>query len=127
MQTKRGLMLFSVLLVMYAMLVTSVQAAQTKTKEKQANPNVKITAKQAEKIALAKYPGKIVEKTKLENENGVWQYAVMVKSGKTVREVMVNAKTGKIDSVEVTTPKTEKKEAAEEKKETKNKAGAKKK
>ena len=46
----------------------------------------------------------------LENEEGKWQYGVMVRSGKTLREVMVNAMTGKIDSVEVTTAEKERAE-----------------
>lgn len=76
------------------------QAAQT---SKAPASHAKITGAQAEAVALHKYPGKIVDKTKLENEEGVWQYGVMVRSGKTLREIMVNAKTGKIDNVEVTT------------------------
>jgi hypothetical protein len=109
------MILLSALMVLYIALAISVEAAQTKPKAKPAKPAVKITAKQAEAIALKKFPGKIVEKTKLENEEGVLQYGVMVKSGKILREVMVNAKTGKIDSVEVTTAAKEKKEAAKEK------------
>ena len=75
-------------------------------------PKVKITTAQANAIALKKFHGKVVGKTPLENEEGKWQYGVMVRSGKTLREVMVNAMTGKIDSVEVT---TEAKERAEKK------------
>src|SRR5258708_20490578 len=74
-------------------------------------PKLSVSAKQAEAIAIKKYPGKITGKTALENEEGKWQYGVLVKSGKTLREVMVNAKTGKIDSVEVTTNAKERAEA----------------
>jgi hypothetical protein len=80
-------------------------------KAHKAQPHAKITVSQAEAVALKKFPGKIAEKSKLENEEGVWQYGVMVRSGKTLREIMVNAKTGKIDSVEVTTSAKEKVEA----------------
>ncbi len=75
-------------------------------------PATKLTYKQANQIALKKYPGKIAGKTPLENEEGKWQYGVMVRSGKTLREVMVNAMTGKIDNVEVTTEGKEAKEKA---------------
>jgi len=75
-------------------------------------PRVKISTAQARAIALKKYHGKVTGKTPLENEEGKWQYGVLVKSGKTLREVMVNAMTGRIDSVEVT---TEAREKAEEK------------
>jgi len=112
---RRLMLLMAALFIMSMALMANVQAAQTKSQGKHANPNVKITVKQAEAIALKKYPGKIVEKTKLENEEGVWQYGVMVKSNKILREIMVNAKTGKIDSVEVTTASKEKKESDQEK------------
>ncbi len=84
--------------------------------------HAKISAAQARKVALAKYPGKVVGKIELENEEGTWQYAVMIQSGKKLREVMVNAKTGKIDNVEVTTAAKEAKEKAEEEK-AKHKGG----
>src|SRR5438132_13089858 len=75
-------------------------------------PKAKITASQANQIAVKKFHGKVEGKTPLENEEGKWQYGVMVRTGKTLREVMVNAMTGKIDNVEVT---TKAKEAAEAK------------
>lgn len=79
-----------------------------------AKSHAKITAAQAEAAALRKYPGKVTAKTKLENEEGVWQYGVMVQSGKTLREIMVNATTGRIDNVEMTNAATENKEAKAE-------------
>lgn len=100
---RRPILFVLVGLVLSLMLAGLSQAAANKA-------HAKITAKQAESIVLKQYPGKIVEKTKLENEEGVWQYGVMVRSGKTLREVMVNAKTGKIDNVEVTTSSKEKAE-----------------
>jgi hypothetical protein len=63
----------------------------------------KIMAHKAEVIVLKQFPhGKITEKTKQEDEEGTWQYGVMVLDGKTLHEVMVNAKTGHIDNDEVT-------------------------
>src|SRR5947209_3060467 len=68
----------------------------------------RLTARQAEKVALRKYKsGKLQGKTALENEDGKWQYAVMVKAGGKLHEVMVNANTGKIESEEKVTPKEE--------------------
>ena len=72
-----------------------------------ATPHFRISAAQATAIVLKKFPGKLTEKTQLENEEGVWQYGVMVKSGRTLREVMVDAKTGKIANVETTTASKE--------------------
>lgn len=89
-------------------------------------PRARITATQAEKTALRKYPGKVEGKVALENEDGHWQYAVNVRSGKTLREVMVDANTGRIASVEVTDVKEEAREAAAEKKAEARKAAGKK-
>lgn len=116
--TRRLILLITTMLVMCFAFGVTMQAAQKKA----AKSNVKITAKQAEKIALKRYPGKIVEKTQLENEEGVWQYSVMIQSDKILREVMVNAQTGKIDNVEVTTSAKEKDEAAKEKAKEKGKS-----
>jgi len=112
------------LVITLALAGMSQAAAVHKAHSKTVSSHVKITAVQAEAAALHKFPGKIVEKTKLENEEGVWQYGVMVQSGKTLREVMVNAKTGKIDTSEVTSAAKEgieaKADAASEKAHAKN-------
>ncbi|MCW3099292.1 MAG: Peptidase propeptide and domain [Chthonomonadaceae bacterium] len=76
-------------------------------------PKTKFSASQAEAAALKKYKGgKIQGKSALENEEGKWQYGVMVKVGGKMHEVMVDANTGKIASEEVVTAKEE---AAEKK------------
>ena len=77
--------------------------------------HAKISSAQAQKAALAKYHGSVVGKVELENEEGKWQYAVNVRSGKILREVMVDANSGKIASVEVTSAKEERAEAKAEK------------
>jgi|SRR5579862_3899981 len=77
-------------------------------------PKARVTAARAEAAALKRYHGKVEGKTRLENEDGKWEYSVNVRSGKTLREVMVDAKTGKIASVEVTTKAEEEREAAAE-------------
>lgn len=104
------------LFVALSALVASAACAKPAAKKAPVAPHARITAAQATKAALAKYHGKVVGKVALENEDGKWQYAVNVRSGKTLREVMVDANTGKIASVEVTTPGEEAKEAAAEKK-----------
>ena len=102
-------------LAMGLLLNGATQAAPAhQAKARAAQPHAKITAAQARTIALKKFPGKAIGKTPLEDEEGTWQYGVMVQSGKTLREVMVNAKTGKIDSVEVTTASKEGVEATAE-------------
>jgi len=72
-----------------------------------ANPHAKISAARANAVVLRRFPGKLTARTTLENEEGKWQYGVMVRSGKTLREVMVDANTGRIVDVEVTTPAKE--------------------
>lgn len=86
-------------------------------------PKTKFSASQAEASALKKYKsGKIQGKSALEKEDGKWQYAVMVKVGGKMHEVMVNANTGKIASEETVTAKEE---AAEKKAEEAAKKGVK--
>ena len=72
--------------------------------------HAKISAEQAKAAALKRYPGKVEGKIALENEEGSWQYAVNIRSGKKLREVMVNANTGKIANVEVTSKAEEARE-----------------
>jgi Tfp pilus assembly protein FimT len=89
----------------------SQAAPAHKARSHASQTHAKLTAAQANAVALKKFPGRIAGKTKLENEDGIWQYGVMVQSGKTLREIMVNAKTGKIDSVEKTSSAKERVEA----------------
>ena len=89
---------------------SNAQAQKMGGKMQSASFHAKVSVKQAQAIALKKYPGKVEGKTALEDEEGSWQYAVNVRSGRSLREVMVNATTGKIASVEVTTKAEETKE-----------------
>jgi len=79
-------------------------------------PKTKFTAVQAAKVATAKYPGKVSGKVNLENEDGHWQWEVIVRQGKRMREVNVDATTGKIANVETVTAKEEAAEKAADKK-----------
>ncbi|HZT42673.1 MAG TPA: PepSY domain-containing protein [Chthonomonadaceae bacterium] len=73
--------------------------------------HARITTQQARAVALKRYHGRVEGPVKLENEEGAWQYSVLVRSGKILREVMVSAKTGKIATVEVTSEAEEQREA----------------
>lgn len=91
-----------------AALGTILPMARAKTHSSTHAPmHARITAAQANAIVLKRYPGKLTAKTTLENEEGSWQYGVMVRSGHTLREVMVDANSGKIANVEVTTASKE--------------------
>lgn len=86
-----------------------------------APPKPRITAAQARRVALRKYPHAHADaKVDLENEEGKWQYAVNVhqrtRKGVVTHEVMVGAMSGKIESEEVTTAAEEAREKAAERK-----------
>lgn len=81
----------------------ATMAAQANSTGRGAARRTKITAAQAGAVAVRKFHGTMVGHPTLENEEGKWQYGVMVKTGRTLREVMVGAYSGKIENVEVTT------------------------
>src|SRR5260370_38246530 len=76
-----------------------------------------VTKHQAKRIALARVKGGTIKSAELEKENGVliWSFDVAQPGKKDVTEVWVDATTGKITKVDVETPITQKKEAAEDK------------
>ena len=88
----------------------ALSAANAATTHHATAHHARITMAQANAIALKKFPGKLTQKTTLENEEGAWQYGVMVRSGRTLREVMVDAHSGKIANVEVTSGAQENRE-----------------
>ena len=77
----------------------------------------RVTKHQAKKIALVRVKGGTIKSAELEKENGVliWSFDVAQPGKKDVTEVWVDATTGKITRVDVETPITERKEAAEDK------------
>ena len=78
-----------------------------------------ITEAQASKTALAKVPTGTIKSSELENENGklVWSFDISMPGTKNITEVLVDAKTGKIVSVEIETPEQQSKEAEEDQEE----------
>jgi hypothetical protein len=77
----------------------------------------RVTKHQAKKIALARVTHGTIKSAELEKENGVliWSFDVAQPGKKDVTEVWVDATTGKITAVDVETPISQKKEAAEDK------------
>ena len=109
--------------ILGSLALVGLLCAGTTSVRSQQTPKTKLSSTQAEAAALKKYKsGKVQGKTALENEDGKWEYAVMVKAGSKTHEVMVNANTGKIDSEEIVTAKEE---AAEKKAEEAKKTGKK--
>jgi uncharacterized membrane protein YkoI len=76
----------------------------------------KITQAQAEKIALDKVPNGTIKEGELEKEHGqlVWSFDIATPGSQDIAEVQVNAKTGKIVTVETETPAQQAKENQEE-------------
>lgn len=61
-----------------------------------------ISAGQAQSIALSRIPGRVVGRTRLEDINGRYVYRVDVRTSYGRREVLVDAHTGQIVSIERT-------------------------
>ena len=77
----------------------------------------RITKHQAKKIALARVKRGAIKCVELEKENGVliWSVDIARPPKKDLTDVWLDATTGRITAVEVETPITEEKEAAERK------------
>jgi uncharacterized membrane protein YkoI len=104
-----------------ASLVIAGSAAAQKTKpetQAQLMRHAKITKAVAIKTALSKVPGGKVQSSEIERENGKLIYSFDIKvAGKSgIEEINVDAVTGDVVAHEHETPKSEKKEAALEKK-----------
>jgi uncharacterized membrane protein YkoI len=78
----------------------------------------KISEKTARATALKEVPNGKVTSYEIERENGnlIWSYDIKVAGKSGIEEITVNALTGAVVTHEHETPKTEKKEAAAEKK-----------
>ena len=107
-----------ILTVGFALVVGIVSAAPAQTSETQLIKEAKVLKSQAEKIALTKIRSGIVKTAELEKEHGllIWSFDIAKPGTKNITEVQVDAKTGKIASVQIETPKDQATEAAAEKK-----------
>ncbi len=84
----------------------------------------KVSKADAEKTALAQVPNGTVKEAELEKEKGqlIWSLDVTIPDSKDIKEVNVDAITGKVLSVETETPEQQAKEKSEDaKKEKKDK------
>jgi hypothetical protein len=80
-----------------------------------------VSKSQAEKTALGKVSNGVIKSEEIEREHGklIWSFDIATSGTKNITEVQVDAKTGKIVSTQVETPKDQAKEAAADKKEKK--------
>jgi len=74
----------------------------------------KITKADAEQIALAKVSRGIVKSAEIEKEKGriVWSFDIARSGTRDITEILVDAKTGKIFSIQTESPRDQAKEAA---------------
>lgn len=86
----------------------------------------KVDQAAASKIALAKVPGGAVQSAELENEHGklVWSFDITQPNTATIREILVDAKSGKIVAMQSENARAQAKEAKQEQKEAADKAAA---
>jgi Peptidase propeptide and YPEB domain len=107
-----------ILAVGFALVVAAVTTGQAQPSEAQLMKETKVTKSRAEKTALTKVPDGIIKSAELEREHGllIWSFDIAKPGTKNITEVQVDAKTGKIASVKIETPKDQATEAAAEKK-----------
>ena len=76
----------------------------------------RISEKEAEVVALAQVGGGSIQSSELEREKGslVWSFDISVPDSQNLREVLVDAQTGKVVSIETETPAQEAAEAAKD-------------
>jgi uncharacterized membrane protein YkoI len=103
-------------------IVTNAKA-EDKKDEKDLKSQAKITKKEAAKTALAKVPNGKIKDAELEEEKGrlIWSFDIATPDSKNITEVVVDAKTGEVVSVDVETPEDQAKEKAADAKEEKEK------
>ncbi len=106
-----------ILTVGFALVVAAVTTVQAQPSEAQLMKETKVTKSQAEKTALAKVPNGVIKSAELEKEHGllIWSFDIAKPGTKNITEVQVDAKTGKIASVQIETPKDQATEAAADK------------
>ncbi len=78
----------------------------------------RVTKRDAEKTALGRVPNGAIKGAELEREHGklIWSFDISQKGTRDVKEVQVDAKSGRVVSVATETPKDQAKEAAQDKK-----------
>jgi uncharacterized membrane protein YkoI len=100
-------------LVLIMALAFAVAASDKKSEQKQLAKEAKITLKEARATALKEAPGKIKE-GELERENGQLIYSFDITTKEGIKEVQVDAITGKVLKVETETKEQEAQEKAAE-------------
>ena len=102
------------LIAVFSLSVAVAAEASQATRKAQA----KITREEAVKTALTQVPNGKIEAAELEKEHGrlIWSFDISRPDSPNITEVQVDARIGKIVSIQVETPKKQAKEAASDKK-----------
>jgi hypothetical protein len=97
-------------------LVTGCATEKAEAAKLQAQ--AKVSKPEAERIALAKVPGGTIKSSELEKEKGklVWSFDIATPGSKDITEILVDAVTGEVVSVETETPAKEERERSKESK-----------
>lgn len=111
--------------VFTAVLLAAVVAGCSTSQEKQASlaAKARVSKADAERTALSKAAaGGKVESSELEEEKGrlVWSFDIATPGTKDITEVLVDAKTGEVVSVDNETPEQQAKEKEEDAKKEKH-------
>ena len=102
----------------FALVVAAVTTIQAHPSQAQLMTETKVTKSRAEKTALTKVPDGVIKSAELEREHGllIWSFDIAKPGTKNITEVQIDAKTGKIASITIETPKDQATEATAEKK-----------
>jgi uncharacterized membrane protein YkoI len=112
MKTKLHITIAAAAVAAAGLMISPLRAAGET--EAQLHAQAKITKADAQTTALAKVPNGTMKTAELEKEHGklIWSFDIGIPHSKNITEVQVDAKTGKIVSVQVETPQDQAKEAA---------------
>jgi uncharacterized membrane protein YkoI len=95
----------------------AIGVAQAEPTEAQLTRQAAIKKGQAEKVALARVPHGAIKSAEIENERGklVWSFDIVTPGTADITEVLVNAKTGAIVTINKETPTQQAAEAKADK------------
>jgi len=116
-QTQKIPMNIKHIIVMSAVAGFCLSTVSAKDDQEALKAKAKISQEAATATALAAVPNGKIKSSEIENEDNklVWSFDISTPKSKNITEIMVDAKTGKIVSNEVETPKDQKAEAAADK------------
>ena len=106
----------SVAAILGSSLLLNAAAFAAKSQDPKLLAKASVSEDRARSIALAKVPSGTVSSAELENEHHhlVWSFDIASPNSKTITEIQIDAKSGKLISQKSETASDERKEALEE-------------